>query len=102
MNDEKNLGEGEEEFDEENIVVLSDEEGNDVEYEFLDCIEYQGGEFVVLLPLEGDDSVVIMEVDSSQADADTDTLVTVEDGEVLDAIYQQFKERNADMYDFED
>ena len=34
----------------DNILVLNDEEGNEVEFEFLDLIEYEGEEYVVLLP----------------------------------------------------
>ena len=41
---------GGEELD--NILVLNDEEGNEVEFEFLDLIEYEGEEYVVLLPVE--------------------------------------------------
>ena len=37
----------EEEID--NIIYLSDEDGNEVAFEFLDIVEYGGEEFVVLL-----------------------------------------------------
>ena len=36
----------------DNILVLNDEEGNEVEFEFLDLIEYEGEEYVVLLPVD--------------------------------------------------
>ena len=39
--------------DDENLVVLRDEDGNDVEFEFLDLIALDGNEYVVLLPIEG-------------------------------------------------
>ena len=48
-NTPENLNE-EQELD--NILVLNDEEGNEVEFEFLDLIEYEGEEYVVLLPVE--------------------------------------------------
>lgn len=35
-----------------NKIILNDESGNEVECEFLDLIEYQGEEFVVLLPTD--------------------------------------------------
>lgn len=34
----------------DNIVVLNDSDGNEVRFEFLDLIEYDGDEYVVLLP----------------------------------------------------
>ena len=42
----------EEEID--NIIYLSDEDGNEVAFEFLDIVEYGGEEFVVLLPTDDD------------------------------------------------
>ena len=45
----ENVNEGEEL---DNIIILNDEDGNEVEFEFLDLIEYEGEEYVVLLPVE--------------------------------------------------
>ena len=36
----------------DNIIVLNDEEGNEVQFEFLDLIDFEGEEYVVLLPAE--------------------------------------------------
>ena len=36
----------------DNIVILNDEEGNEVQFEFLDLIEYNEEEYVILLPVE--------------------------------------------------
>ena len=44
MDNEKNM-----ELD--NIVTLEDENGAEVPFEFLDLVEYQGEEYVVLLPV---------------------------------------------------
>ena len=40
------------EEDLDNIIVLNDEDGNDVEFEFLDLIELDSEQYVVLLPVE--------------------------------------------------
>ena len=46
----------------EEIIVLEDEEGNEVEFELGDKVVYEGKEYVVLLPLAEDDSgIVILE-----------------------------------------
>ena len=37
--------------DESNIIVLNDENGDEIRFEFLDLIEYDGDEYVVLLPV---------------------------------------------------
>ena len=51
----ENVNEGEEL---DNILVLNDEDGNEVEFEFLDLIEYEGEEYVVLLPVEEEETAV--------------------------------------------
>ena len=50
-----------------NIIVLNDEDGKEVKFEFLDLVELDNEEYVVLLPVEaeGEDSdgeVVILKV----------------------------------------
>lgn len=54
----------------DNIVILNDEEGNEVQFEFLDLIEYNEEEYVILLPVEDEISeepgeVVILKVEST-------------------------------------
>lgn len=41
--------------DREDIVVLTDDEGNEVEFLFLDAFESSGRRYAVLVPLEGTD-----------------------------------------------
>ena len=41
-------------MDEENIIVLNDEDGKEVRFEFLDLIELDDEEYVVLLPADED------------------------------------------------
>ena len=39
-----------EEMDNEGaLITLEDEEGNEVEFEFLDVVEYEGEEYIVLI-----------------------------------------------------
>ena len=45
------------------LITLEDEEGNEVEFEFLDVIEYEGEEFIVLIENDEDaDEVVILKI----------------------------------------
>ena len=50
--DEENYDDSEFNEDESNIVILNDEEGNEIRFEFLDLIEYENEEYVILLPLD--------------------------------------------------
>ena len=95
MNMETNLPEEEE----TSILTLTDENGQDVDFEYLDCIEYQGTEYLVLMP-EGEDEIVIMEVEP--VDEENENYLAVEDEAVLDAVYAIFKEKFKDILTFED
>lgn len=88
----------------ENIVVLTDENGNEVSFEYLDLIEYEGAEYVVLLPVEGneDDEVQILKVEPIPGSDDEESYVSVENEETLFAIFDIFKEHFADEFDFEE
>ncbi len=87
--------------EEVSILTLTDENGNDVEFEYLDSIEYQDKEYLVLLPVEEDSNeIVILEVEP--VDEENENYLAVSDEAVLDAVYAIFKERYADVLDFED
>ena len=86
----------------EEVIVLEDEDGNEIEFELADKIVYEGHEYVVLLPLAEDDSgIVILEVEEGD-DEEGDLYMDVEDEAVLNAVFDLFKEKYADEYDFMD
>lgn len=89
----------------DNIIVLTDEDGVDVEFEFCASVEYDGNEYVVLLPTEDDDGeVVILQVmeNEDSGDEDAATYVGVDDDEVLQAVFDLFKEQAGDEFDFDE
>ena len=85
--------------EETSILTLTDENGQDVNFEYLDCVEYEGTEYLVLMP-EGEDEIVIMEVEP--VDEENENYLAVEDEAVLDAVYAIFKEKFKDVLTFED
>ena len=98
MSNEEILLEGEEL---ENILTLTDENGNEVEFEYLDSVEYQGKEYIVLIPNDEDASeIVILEV--QPVDEELENYIAVEDEAILDAVYAIFKDRFKDILDFGD
>ena len=87
-------------MDEENIIVLNDENGDEIEFEFLDLISYRQKEYVVLLPLkDSDEQIVILQVE--EADEETENYTSVENEFVLNTVFALFKERNKDFFTFE-
>lgn len=88
----------------DNIIVLNDENGNEVNFEFLDLIEYEGSEYVVLLPCEESEDpgeVVILKVEETDRE-DEESYVSVDDENVLTAVFEIFKEKFKTEFDFED
>ena len=91
----------------DNIVVLNDEEGNEVQFEFLDLVELDDEEYVVLLPVteEGEEEegeVVILKLEDTDEDSDEESYVGVEDEETLNKVFEIFKEKYKDEFNFVD
>ena len=89
------------EEEEVSILTLTDEKGNDVDFEYLDCLEYQGKEYLVLMPFDqAETEIVIMEIEP--VDEENENYRAVEDEKVLNAVYNIFKEKYKDILTFED
>ena len=87
--------------EEESILTLTDENGQDMDFEYLDCIEYQDTEYLVLMPAdEGSNEIVILAIEP--VDEENENYLAVEDEAVLDAVYGIFKERYKDVLEFAD
>ena len=90
----------------DNIVILNDEDGNEVRFEFLDLVELEDEEYVVLLPVEGDveedGRVVILRLEDSDEDSGEESYIGVDDQETLDKVFEIFKEKFKDDFDFVD
>lgn len=78
--------------DNENIIILTDSKGNEIEMEFLDLIEYEGHEYIVMAE-EGSDEVVIMEQEVNP-DGKTATYNDVLNDEVINRVFEIFKKNN--------
>ena len=89
------------EEEESNLLSLTDENGQETVFEYLDVIEYQGKEYLILLPVEDEDGqVVILEIDP--VDEETENYLSVGDEALLNAVYDIFKEKYKDILIFED
>ena len=85
--------------EEESILTLTDENGEETNFEYLDCIEYEGKEYLVLMPEESNE-IVILEV--QPVDEENENYIAVENEAILEAVYGIFKERYKDVLQFED
>ena len=102
---EENFNGENEELD--NIVILNDENGEEVKFEFLDLVELDEEEYVVLLPVteegeEDEGEVVILKVEDTDDDSEEESYVSVEDEEILNKVFEIFKDKFKDEFDFVD
>ena len=74
------------------LITLEDEEGNEIEIEFLDIVEYEGEEYIVLIENdENADEVVILKI--NPIDEDTEEYLSIEDEDLLDKLFDIFKKK---------
>ena len=87
--------------EETSIISLTDENGVETEFEYLDCIEYEGKEYLVLIPaVEESNEIVILEVEP--VDEENENYISVDNEQTLNAVYEIFKDRFKDVLDFAD
>ena len=83
-----------------NFVTLTDDEGNDIELEYVDALEQNGTTYMAFFPVVEEDSedeeneeeygLVILK---SQMENGEEFLVTIDDEEEIDKVYDLFMEQ---------
>ena len=87
--------------EEAGILTLTDENGNDQNFEYLDVIEYQGKEYLILMPAEEEEThIVILEIEP--VDEENENYLSIDDEDLLNTVYGLFKEKYKDILTFED
>lgn len=85
--------------EEDNKISLTDENGDEYEFEVLAIIEHEEKEYILLVQDESNE-VIIMEI--VPAEDGNDSFLTVEDEDILNAVYDTFKKLYKDEFTFED
>ncbi len=87
--------------EEMNVLTLTDENGVEQNFEYLDVIEYEGTEYLFLLPVDDENpEVVILEIEP--VDEENENYLAIEDDQLLETLYGIFKEKFQDYFTFED
>lgn len=87
--------------EEVSILTLTDEQGNELKFEYLDVIEYEGKEYIFLLPAESESAeIVILEIEP--VNEEDENYLPVEDEALLQSVYGLFKEKYKDILTFGD
>lgn len=87
-----------EEFNDENLIILSDDEGNQSVFELLDTIEYGEEYYIVLYPLEEEESTEVIILKVRMDENDEEIYDSIEDDALISTLFDIFKERNADLF----
>ena len=90
----------------DNIIVLNDENGNEVQFEFLDLIELDQEEYVVLLQVveegeEDEGEFVILKIEDTDSE-DEETYVSIDDEATLNKVFEIFKDKFKDEFNFDE
>ena len=83
------------------IITLEDDLGNEKNFEFLDVVEYEGEEYIILLPEEEEEQNEVMILRLESIDDETENYIGLDDEEILQKVFDIFKERYKDDYGFE-
>lgn len=83
---------------EDNIIILEDEHGNQIEFAVIDVYELEGNTYFALLEVlpEGEetDEVLLMKVEGEGDDAE---LIMIDEEEELQAAFNEFLKRDEEM-----
>ncbi len=83
------------------ILTLTDEQGNELKFEYLDVIEHDGKEYIFLLPAESESTeIIILEIEP--VNEENENYLPVEDEALLQTVYGLFKEKYKDVLTFGD
>ena len=99
--DQEKLNQEQEALDDD-IVILEDEDGNAVTFQFLELVTVDAKPYAVLLPMdEGDEDMGVVIVEVMDLGQESEHYDAVLDEELNQRIFEQFKKEFSDKYSFE-
>ncbi len=87
-----------------NVIYFKSASGEDLPFELLDVVPFEGKEYAVLLPekeYEEDEEMIVhvFEIIPGNEDDEDETYLGVEDEDLLNQIFEVFTERNQDNFE---
>lgn len=82
------------ENEEDGIITLVDDEGNEVQFAYVDLVEYEGENYAIMLPIEDGEvleEAVVMLVQENEDGSDE--LTGIEDEAIVNAVIDIYNER---------
>ena len=83
------------------VFTLTDEDGNESEFELIGTIDMDGCEYLALIPLDGEeDEYVILKVTADENGEEL--LVTIDDDDEFDRVADAFEDKFMDECDLDE
>lgn len=91
-----------EQFDENNTITLTDEEGKEIEFEFIADFEFEGNTYFALVPVDDNDDgeYVLLRLDKDENGEDL--LSTIDDDDEFDRIADYFEDTYLSEIDYDE
>lgn len=72
-------------------IITLEADGDEEKFGFLDFVEYENEEFIVLYPLERDDDrLLILKVEEDATSDEYDSYVGIDDDDLVQAVFEKF------------
>ena len=82
------------EFDEDSFITLEDEDGNEIDFLLLDVMQYEGMDYMVLMPLtdeDGDEDEEELFFLRAEKTEDGEVYTSIEDEQLLNAVADAYE-----------
>lgn len=78
-------------------IITLEADGDEEKFGFLDFVEYENEEFIVLYPLERkDDRLLILKVEEDATSDEYDSYVGIDDDDLVQAVFEKFMAEHKD------
>ena len=89
-------------MEDENIIVIQSDDGDELRLEVLDIIYNDDSNYVCGISADDEDSDEVIIMRLNPISDEEDELLPIESQEELDGIFELFKERNKDLFEFDE
>lgn len=89
-------------FNENETIVLTDEDGKETEFEFVESFEFEGNTYYVLVPVEDNEDGEYVILRLEQDENGEEILSTIDDDEEFDRVADYFEDEYLSEIDYDE
>lgn len=87
-------------FNENDTIILTDEDGNESEFEFMDSFEFEGKTYYALVPVDDENGEYVL-LRLEQDENGEDILSTIDDDDEFDRVADYFEDEYLSEIDYD-